>query len=151
MVIRKLNPKKFFTEEEKNRIVRAIQKAEDKTSGEIRIYLERKAKSNITQRAQKVFEKLGMMRTKDRNGVLVYFSLQSHDFAILGDRGIHEQVGNDFWKATVSKMKSSFAKDDFVEGLENGIREIGEKLKKYFPRQSDDTNELSDEVSSDLP
>lgn len=148
MVNRTLNPKKFFTNEEKDRIVRAIQEAERKTSGEIRIFLERRSKKNILERSERMFEKLGMARTEDRNGILLYFSIQSRDFAILGDRGIHEKVGNDFWKDVVSKMQNLFAKGDFVGGLEAGIREVGEKLKTYFPRKSDDINELSDEIET---
>ena len=146
MVTRKLSPKKFFTQEEKDRIVRAIQKAEHQTSGEIRVYLEHKAKGNVIERAKKVFEKLKMTQTKHRNGILIYFSLRDRHFAILGDRGIHEQVGDHFWEDIASKMKSLFSKDDFSGGLEVGIGEIGEKLKKYFPRESRDINELSDKI-----
>ena len=151
MVTRKLSPKQFFTQEEKDQIVRAIQKAEHKTSGEIRVYLERKAKGDVIAHAKKVFEKLKMTQTKHRNGILVYFSLHSHDFAILGDQGIHEKVGNNFWEDIASKMQGLFSKDDFSGGLEVGISEVGERLKKYFPRESGDINELSNEVSSDRP
>jgi uncharacterized membrane protein len=146
MVNRKLRPRKFFTEEEKSRIVRAIREAEDKTSGEIRVYLERHSKGPLLERAKKIFEKLGMTRTKLRNGVLIYFSLRDHNFEILGDRGIHEKVGDDFWKAIVAKIQTFFAKDDFGGGLEVGIHEIGEQLRTYFPRDKQDLNELPDKV-----
>lgn len=148
MVDRKLQPSRFFTEEEKDQIVRTIREAENKTSGEIRIYLERKSKGDVIERAKKVFEKLGMTKTEKRNGILIYFSLRDRNFVILGDRGIHEKVGDDFWKAVVSRMQISFSKDDFVGGLEAGIREIGERLKKYFPRELGDINELPDEIET---
>lgn len=144
--MRKLHPKKFFTEEEKNRIIRAIRDAEDKTSSEIRVYLERKAKADVMERAKKVFEKLGMTRTKYCNGVLIYLSLRDRNFAILGDQGIHEKVGDYFWNAVVSEMQSYFSKDDFASGLEAGIYEIGSQLKKHFPRDLKDMNELPDEL-----
>lgn len=146
--MRKLFPKTFFDEEEKNRIIRAIRDAEDKTSSEIRVYLERKAKVDVMERAKKVFEKLGMTHTKYRNGVLIYFSLRNRNFSILGDQGIHEKVGDSFWKAVASKMQSYFSKDDFSGGLEAGICEIGSELKRHFPRDPKDINELPDELNT---
>lgn len=148
MVMRKLYPKKFFTQEEQDRIVRAIRDAECQTSSEIRVYLEHKAKVDVIERAKKVFEKLGMTHTKNRNGLLVYFSLRDRNFAILGDRGIHEKVGDNFWKAVTSQMQSYFSKDDFAGGLEIGIHEVGAQLKKYFPRDSKDINELPDDLET---
>lgn len=146
--MRKLQPKTFFSREEKNQIVRAIRDAEDRTSSEIRVYLERKAKTDVMKRAKKVFEKLGMTRTKYRNGVLIYFSLRDQNFSILGDKGIHEKVGNDFWKDIAFEMQTYFSKGDFTGGLETGIREIGAQLKKYFPLDSQDINELPDELNT---
>lgn len=148
MVNRKLHPKKFFSEEENNRIVRAIREAEHKTSGEIRVYLERQAGGGVIKRAKRVFEKLGMTRTEHRNGALIYFSLRDRNFAILGDRGIHERVGDGFWKDIVSRMQKSFSRDDFVGGLEVGIHQIGERLKEHFPRESGDINELPDKIET---
>ncbi len=148
MVNRKLHPKRFFSEEEKKLIVRAVCQAEHKTSGEIRVYLERKSKGHVMEQAKKVFEKLGMTRTKHRNGVLIYFSLRGRNFAILGDRGLHEKVGDDFWKDVAFGMQNSFSKDDFVGGLEAVIREIGERLKKHFPRELRDIDELPDEIET---
>ena len=144
MVNRKLHPKKFFTKEEKERIVEAIRAAEKKTSAEIRVYLENRPKEDSMTRARKVFEKLGMARTRHRNGVLIYFSLKEQAFAILGDQGIHEKAGSGFWQAAVEKMQERFLQNDFAGGLEDGIQSLGEKLTRYFPREADDTNELPD-------
>ena len=146
MVNRKTHPHKFFTGEEKEQIVRAIRAAEAQTSGEIRVYLERKAKKDFMSHAQKVFEKLGMTRTKHRNGVLIYFSLVDHRFAILGDRSIHEKVGQNFWQETALTMSNYFSQDQFSEGLEAGISQIGARLKEYFPHERGDINELPDAV-----
>ena len=147
MVTRKLHPRKFFTEEEKNRIIQAIREAEAETSGEIRVCLERKAKGEIMTRAKKVFERLGMTRTKHRNGVLIYFTLADRSFAILGDRGLHTQVGDRFWKEAVAKLQEHFKRDDFAGGLEAGIHEIGARLRQHFPRERGDLNELPDELA----
>lgn len=144
MVNRESSPVRFFTKEEKNKIVSAIREAEKKTSGEICVYLERKEKGDTLNRAKEIFRKLGMTKTARRNGVLVYFSLVDHHFAIVGDRGIHDKVGEDFWRDAVSVMERSFGRKDFVGGLGSGIQRIGEKLKIYFPREANDINELPD-------
>jgi len=146
MVMQSLNPKSFFTKEEKERIVLAIREAERRTSGEIRVYLERKARGELMERARKVFEKLGMTRTRLRNGVLIYFSLQDRQFTVLGDRGIHEKVGPGFWDEVVILMTQSFSRGEFTAGLVNGIRLVGGKLQAFFPRGPGDLNELSDKV-----
>ena len=110
MVTRKSHPKKFFTEGQKNRIIGAIREAERKTSGEIRVYLERKGEGEIMSRAGKIFEKLGMSRTKHQNGILIYLSLANRSFAVLGDQGIHNKVGDEFWREIVESMKEFFAR-----------------------------------------
>ena len=147
MVNRILHPKKFFTKEEKRRIVEAIRQAEGQTSGEIRVFVERRGHPEVLTRAKKVFQKLGMTRTQKRNGVLIYFSLSQRAFAIVGDEGIHAKVGDNFWKGIAAGMEKHFSQDDFSLGLVEGIREMGATLRRYFPRGAGDTNELSDEVA----
>ena len=44
-------------------------------------------------------------------------------------------------------MISNFKKGDFITGISKGIIESGHKLKEHFPYQSDDTDELSNEIS----
>ncbi len=146
MVTRKSHPKIFFSEEEKKRILRVIREAEKKTSGEIRVFMERKTREEATARARKVFKKIGMTKTKKRNGVLIYFSLATHDFAILGDQGIHHKVGEAFWQKIVADCTRYFYRDDFAGGLEVAIREIGTELARHFPREAGDANELPDEI-----
>lgn len=146
MVRQKTSPNQFFTEEEKTRLVRAIRAAEQKTSGEIRVYLERKTRGDVFKRAKRIFEKLGMTKTRLRNGILIYFSLVDHSFAVLGDQGIHDRVGDSFWQEIVSTLQSFFTRDQFLEGLEAGIQKLGEVLRKHFPYEKGDINELRDEI-----
>ena len=148
MVKRKLDPKKFFSEQEKEKIVRAIREMEKGTSGEICVFLEKKVKRNILDQAKKVFKKLGMSRTKLKNGVLIYFSVSDRQFSILGDQGIHEKLGQNFWKEAIARMERDFSQGEFAEGLIAAIREVGKKLREYFPHPSGDINELPDEIRS---
>jgi uncharacterized membrane protein len=130
-----------------NRIAAAIQDAERDTSGEIRVHIQNRVKGDIFAAAKARFEEMGMTATELRNGVLFYIALKDRQFSVLGDQGINERVPDDFWESTVAAMREHFAQGDLVAGLEAGIRQAGEALKEFFPYQSDDVNELSDEIS----
>jgi uncharacterized membrane protein len=131
----------------KDRVVKAIEDAERDTSGEIRVHLQHRVKGDIFAAAKARFEELGMTATEQRNGVLFYIALKQRQFAVLGDQGIDERVPDGFWEETVATMREHFAAGDLVGGLEAGIRQAGKALKEFFPYQSDDVNELSDEIS----
>ncbi|MCX7986935.1 MAG: TPM domain-containing protein [Bacteroidales bacterium] len=138
----------FFTEIEKKRIQEAIRKAEERTSGEIRVHVELSCKKqDVKDCAAAAFARLGMHKTKLRNGVLIYLSIEDHRFAILGDAGINALVPPNFWDEIVDLMKDYFKQQLFVEGLVEGINKIGVKLKEFFPVMSDDVNELNNEIS----
>lgn len=139
----------FFTRDQKKAIGEAIRQAELHTSGEIRVHIELacpKAKSAV-ERATEVFGKLKMNRTAARNGVLFYLAIRDRQFAVWGDAGIHAAVQQAFWDQLSQKIASDFSQQRFTEGLCEAIRLTGEELKSHFPRQSDDKNELSNEVS----
>ena len=88
-----------------------------------------------------------MNKTQQRNGVLFYLTVKEHKFAILGDEGINNVVEPDFWTDIRDLMVAEFKEGRFAEGLEQGIMRCGEKLKTYFPYQTDDINEIPDEIS----
>ena len=145
---RRNNPKKFFSANEQKRILEAIEKAEDHTSGEIRLHLEGRCPTEEPlDHAKELFFQLEMDKTAQRNGVLIYLATASHRFAILGDEGIHRVVPENFWEDVKELMVSHFREDDFGQGMVEGIARIGEKLHEFFPWQSDDANELPDEIS----
>lgn len=137
----------FFSKEEKVRLKNAISQAENNTSGEIRVHIENRCKDEVLDCAAYWFEKLKMHKTEQRNGVLFYLAVKDRKFAILGDAGINSVTPDDFWDNIKEVMISFFRDDRFAEGLISGIQMAGEQLKKHFPYQSDDVNELSDEIS----
>ena len=137
----------FFNQQEEQRIIAAIQEAERNTSGEIRVHLEKKLEKEVLIEAKEAFAKLNMHRTKARNGVLIFIAPAHHQFAIIGDEGIHKVVGEDFWKEERDLMQQYFRQGAFADGICKAIVQVGEKLKIYFPHQSDDTNELSNDIS----
>lgn len=142
-----MSVERFLNTEEENRVLEAIRLAEKNTSGEIRVHLETNCEGDVLERAQTVFGKLNMHKTKLRNGVLFYIASDSHHFAIIGDKGINNNVPSDFWNNTKELVLSNFKNKEMAIGLEKGILEAGEQLKKFFPYQSEDNNELSDEIS----
>lgn len=141
------HPKNFFSQEEQQRIMGEIRQAEDKTSGEIRVHLDYHLREDALEKAKKIFQQLGMTRTKYRNGILIYLNPQDRKFAILGDEGIHKVVPPNYWEDIKEEMQKFFRAGKFCEGICWGIKQIGEKLKIYFPIEKDDQNELSDMIS----
>ncbi len=137
----------FLSANEESEIVQAIQIAENLTSGEIRVHIEAHADSDVLTRAKDVFFQLDMNKTNARNGVLFYIGVQDHTFAIVGDEGIDKVVAPDFWECTKDVVLTHFKNKQFKEGLVAGILNAGEQLKKYFPYESSDKDELSNEIS----
>lgn len=138
----------FFTEDDKRLIVDAIRRVEEKTSGEIRVHVELSCdKEDVRDCAAAAFARLGMHKTQLRNGVLIYLSINDRRFAILGDAGINAVVPPGFWEDIKELMSSYFKQQRFTEGLVEGIKRVGDKLKEFFPISVDDINELSNEIS----
>ena len=141
------NARQILNNDEDRRIVEAIRQAELNTSGEIKVHIENHCHENVEERSLFVFNRLKMDETKQRNGVLIYLAVKDQKFAILGDEGINNVVEDTFWNDIRDMMVAEFKQGRFAEGLEQGILRCGEKLKTYFPYQSDDVNEIPDEIS----
>jgi len=132
---------------EEQEVVNAILTAEKNTSGEIRVHIEPTAKRPPYERAQEVFHELKMDNTKDANGVLLYIAVEDRKFAICGDKGINNVVPDTFWDDTKEVIQDHFKKGNYKQGIIDGILKAGQELKAHFPYKSNDTNELSNEVS----
>ena len=130
-------------------LVAAIRQAEVTTSGEIRVHLEDTCPTpEPLDRAAQVFAELNMHKTAARNGVLFYLAWQSRQFAVVGDSGINAAVPDDFWETTKETVLEQFRRENYILGLERGIKIVGEQLQRYFPyNASTDKNELDDAIS----
>lgn len=139
--------KNFFSPEEQQLIVYAIQNAERSTSGEVKVFVESRCSYvDALDRAVELFAEMGMQATEERNAVLVYVATKDHQLAIFGDEGIHRKVGPDYWKAEVMKMMKNFNRDNYAIGIADCIRDIGDALHHFFPYTANDKNELSDDI-----
>jgi len=142
-------PKFFFSEKEKEQIVGAIKNLEGKTSSEIRVHVERRKRDiDVMTQAREAFERVGMNATNKRNGVLIFMSSDTPDFAILGDALIDKELPKGFWDEIVRGMQACFSENRFADGIAEAVLKTGEKLKEHFPYHADDKNELSDDISS---
>ncbi|HET7899289.1 MAG TPA: TPM domain-containing protein [Flavisolibacter sp.] len=140
--------KEFFTAEEKQQLVNAIQQTEQRTSGEVRLFVESKCRFvNAVDRAKEIFLQLQMHKTEFRNATLVYVATEDHQVAVLGDEGIHQRVGQQYWEQVVIDMLAKFQGENLVTGICTAIAELGEALHQHFPYdQETDKNELPDDI-----
>lgn len=140
--------KEFFTAEEKQQIVGAVRNAECRTSGEVRVFVENRCRyMDAIDRAREIFIKLKMNETNDRNAVLVYVAMKDKQLAIFGDEAIDRKLGVDYWRAEVKKMIDNFNKENYAEGIQVVVTDIGEALTKLFPYSKEtDKNELPDDI-----
>ncbi|HSY52111.1 MAG TPA: TPM domain-containing protein [Thermoanaerobaculia bacterium] len=142
-----MNQKEFLALLDQPRIVAAIGAAEGETSGEIRVHIQPKVRGGDARYvAERTFERLGMTKTALRNGVLLFIASEERSFVILGDKGIHEKVPSNFWDEIAARLTSRLRNGEFTDGIVEAITAAGHQLKTYFPRASDDVNELQDEI-----
>ncbi len=138
--------KKLLTPDEETFIEEKIAEVEMKTSAELKVIIVNYSWGSVIEKAQKLFEKHDLHQTEQRNAVMIMLVVKNRELLIYGDKGINEAVGDDFWVDTKNKMISSFKVGHMKEGFADGIEDIGAKLKEFFPYQSDDVNEISNEI-----
>jgi uncharacterized membrane protein len=137
----------FLSDDDLEAVARAVAEAERHTSAEIRVHLDHSCDGDPLQRAIRVFERLGMHKTAARHGVLVYISVTDRKLAVIGDRGIHERVGEAYWKGLVAAVRGRMSQQQPRDGLIHAIAEVGRELGRHFPRRPNDKNAHSDDVS----
>ena len=149
--------RRFLSEADFDAITRAIKTAESRTSAEIRVHLERRVPRrllvgpvpDVMTRAHHVFRHLGMHRTAERHGVLIYVAVQDRKLAVVGDEGIHARTGDDHWAFVRDLMVDRLRANAPRDALIAAVTAVGRELARHFPRRPDDKNELTDEVSTE--
>jgi uncharacterized membrane protein len=142
-----MRTKDFLGKLDHDRIVGAIKDAEAKTSGQIRVFVQRgELDGDALDYAQKRFQKLGMQATDERNAVLIFVVPRAREFAVIGDHGVHQKCGDEFWQQLVSKMRDHFRNENFTDALVEAIQEAGALLARHFPKKASAPNELPDEI-----
>ncbi len=146
----------LFSETDFEAIAGAVAEVERATSAEIRVHLERRvprpgktADADALSRARSVFSQLGMHRTALRHGILIYLALEDRQVAIVGDEGVHARVGGAYWDGIRDLMVERLRRGEPRAAVVDAVRELGPSLARHFPRRPDDSNELSDRVSTE--
>jgi uncharacterized membrane protein len=144
-----MKPDEFIAQLDEARLVDAIAAAERTTTGEIRLCISHRRREDALAAARARFRKLGMHRTRQRNGVLIYIVPLTQSFAVWGDEGVHEKSGGDFWRAVVDGMKPLVQQAKYTEALIYAVQQVAEILAKHFPPDANDRNELSNRLLKD--
>lgn len=142
-----LKAEEIFNEDALRLLGEQIAEAEKQTSGEIRVHIEDECSIDPVDRAWHIFYKLEMDKTDLRSGIMIYLAVEDHKFAVIGDQGIHQKVGMDFWNAVRDSMLVHLQNGKFMHALAEGIKETGAQLRTFFPRNHNDENELSNDVT----
>lgn len=130
-----MHPKKLIKQLPHDTLVAAIREAEQRTSGQIRVFISHKSVTDLVAAAQKEFVRLGMAKSPERNGVLIFMAPRTHKFAVIGDEGVHAKCGDEFWRKLADTMTGYFRKSEFTQGIIHGVQKAGELLAEHFPRQ----------------
>lgn len=143
-----MQTREFLGKLDHARISAAIQDAETKTTGEIRVYVQRgPLPGEAVSAAQRQFEKVQMTKTAARNGVLIFVAPRAQKFAVIGDEGVHQKCGETYWQELVDKMRDHFRQENFTQALVEAITETGALLARHFPRTGpENPNELPDDI-----
>jgi len=132
-----MRTKEFLGKLEHDAIVQAIRDAESKTSGEIRVFIQRgEVKDDPFVAAKKRFHRLGLHKNAHHNDVLIWVAPRAHKFAVVGDEAIHQKCGDELWQRLVEKMRGHFRNEKFTHALVDAIHEIGDVLAEHFPQGS---------------
>ena len=141
-----MKPHHFLKAVDHDRIVAAIAAAEERTSGQIRVFISRRKTDDALQAASRCFTKLKMNETPLRNAVLIFIAPVSHQFAVVGDTAVHAKCGDDFWHEVVEGMEPSLKRGEFTEALLHGVAKVGSLLAAHFPPDPGGKNSLPDAV-----
>jgi uncharacterized membrane protein len=141
----------FVNDDELLRITNKIREYEKLTAGEIcvsirehKTFLQRK--KPVAELAKREFLRLGIGKTRDKTGVLIYILLKERKFYILADSAINNKVTENTWHTIKDSMQEFFMKGLFAKGILHGVEETGKVLAEHFPVKPDDRNEISDRV-----
>ncbi|HUA38361.1 MAG TPA: TPM domain-containing protein [Candidatus Sulfopaludibacter sp.] len=113
----------------------AIRAAEQKTSGQIRVSISPHHVDEPVVAAQVEFMRLGMDKSPEKNGVLIFVAPRSHKFAVIGDEAVHAKCGDGFWRDLADAMAGYFRKSEFTPGIIHGVQKAGDLLAEHFPRR----------------
>jgi putative membrane protein len=100
----------------------------------------------VQDSAFREFYASGLYKTRESNGVLIYLSCLERRVVVLGDKGIHEKMGDPHWSEVRDQIIRGIRQGQAAQGICAAVEICGRALARHFPRPPDDINELPDEV-----
>ncbi len=100
----------------------------------------KRSRGIVWKRALELFSQL--TPTKGQTAVLIFVSLEEGQVAIVADKLIASKLPADYWDGPHAMIMRGMRSGNHCEGIIEAIQEIGDQLATYFPRQSDDRDEL---------
>ncbi|OSI12510.1 TPM domain-containing protein [Neisseria canis] len=145
---------RYFPTHDLKRISEEIGLSEKNHQGQVRFVIESRYPSaavlnglDTRTRARQWFGELDVWDTELNTGVLVYISFADHIVEIVADRGISAKVPTRQWQEVCQNMLEHFKRDEFVAGLERGLKEVTAVLTEHFPQNP---QESVDELPNDV-
>ena len=92
------------------------------------------------------FMALGLHRTRDRTGVLLYVSVAERRAEVFADDGIHAKAPPEVWGEVVDRLIGGLKRGAPADGFVAAIERTGEILAAYLPPRDDDTDELANDL-----
>ena len=107
----------------------------------------------VKRLGQSLFYQLGVDRTRDRSGILVFVSLLEKRCRVVPDVGVTQSMSEEAWQALSGALETSVSTYGVgaagVDKLAEAIEALTEPLETALPRRHDDINELPDIMDED--
>jgi putative membrane protein len=98
-------------------------------------------------KAQSYFLQEEVFNTRQRTGIMIFVSFFEHEVIVMADRGISKVVEQKDWDRVVRGLIEKIKLGNVTEGIVAAIEQCGQILiEKEFLINSDDTNELKDDL-----
>ena len=117
---------------DRDKVAAAVAAAERGTTGEIVVAISPWFWGRVDKVAKKVFERLGVAKTREHNGVLIFVCPRRRRCTVLGDAGIHARAGQPLWDAAVAAIAEAAPKD-LTAGVVRAVELVGAELAVQFP------------------
>lgn len=134
-----------LTAPDRTRLTAAIRDAEQGHRGEIVVHVEIRC-FDALKRAAKLFHQLGVDRTKEGTGVLLYVASETRRAAVWAGPGIEDGAELSTWRPVFAALEAH--RDDGIAGLCAAITALGKILRTHAAGADKHGNELADGVSA---
>ncbi len=121
-----------MTKDDRKRIDDALHRAEAGTSSRIAVRVVPDASLDAFERAKAEFLAGGMHTHPGANAALILVAPKARTFAVLGDRALHERVGQPFWEQIVAQMSAAFKSGTPADAIVLGVDRLGDALHEHF-------------------